>query len=73
MLIVPFCLVYDRCQYPDCIVSNDRMINEGRIGKDLEGGFHELTEVIFRNFPGGTEVDHETAIWITGVPVQIRT
>jgi hypothetical protein len=39
-------------------VLNCRLADEYRIGKDLEGSSHGLSEVLFWNLPGRTEKNH---------------
>jgi hypothetical protein len=43
----------------DYIASNGGMIDEWRIGNDLEGSGGGLIEMLFRNFARGTEDNHE--------------
>jgi hypothetical protein len=39
----------------------------------LEESDSGLIEVLTRNFPGGTEENHENSIWTAGDPAEIRT
>jgi hypothetical protein len=47
--------------YLDNISSNVRMMDEGRIGKDVEGSGSGLIKVLSRHMLGRTEVNYESS------------
>jgi hypothetical protein len=58
--------MYDLFQYAvtisDYTASNGRIIKK-KSGKDFQGSYRDLNDVIFQNLPVGTETNHETSSW----------
>jgi hypothetical protein len=57
--IVSFLLFFSRgCQCLDLIESNESMVDEGRIGKNLEGTGGGIIKALSHDFPARTEEFH---------------
>jgi hypothetical protein len=50
------------------MASDDRMVDDWWIAKNLEGGGRGLFELLSRNFPIGSEENHEKSVSAVGVP-----
>jgi hypothetical protein len=55
------------------LCSTEWKTGEQRIGKNLEGSHHGITEMLFQHFPGESEKNHKTSVIIASFLAQIRT